>query len=95
MSRECQGQLLLFMLALAAAVTSVESLDHTGPVTIRESPTGSVDIFKADGSRSGYGVRRPDGSTDLFRPDGSRLGYIQPSQPGQPDRLILTPRRQR
>lgn len=84
---------LAHLFILAAAASTIETLDKTGAGTIREAPDGGVDIFKPDGTRAGYGVRRPDGSVDLFRPDGSRLGHFQPGSSGQPSRLIVVPKR--
>lgn len=48
-----------------------------------------LDIFRHDGSRDGYGIRRGDGSWDLYRKDGSRLGTITPGIGGQPGRVTV------
>jgi hypothetical protein len=86
---------VLLAVALGAAITTIEPVDRTGQVIIREAPGGALDLFGPDGSRAGYGVRRSDGSTDLFRPDGSRLGSIDAPRPDSsaPRRIILSPGR--
>ena len=89
--------LLAAILVLAGAIATIEGPDGERPIIIREDPSGSIDIFKSDSSRVGYGTRRPDGSLDLFHPDGSRLGYIQPGsgKSGSPTRIILSPTKRR
>jgi hypothetical protein len=98
-SRQSLVQLLVpGILMLAAAGANIENLDRTGAVTIREAPSGAVDLFKPDGTRAGYGVQRRDRSIDLFRPDGSRIGHIQPVSPAErpgATRIFLSPTKRR
>ncbi len=94
-TRQFLPKVLFPHILLAAALITIEPLDGSSSISIREAPSGAVDIFKSDGSRVGYGVRRSDGSTDLFRSDGSRLGYTQPSPPREgpaPSRIFISPK---
>ncbi len=71
-------RLLLAALALAAAGTinlyDAQIGQRIG--TAKENPSGSIDVFRPDGSRAGWGRQNPDGSAELFAPDGSRLGIV-------------------
>ncbi len=94
--RQHLGQLLLAgILMLAAAGATIETLDQTGQITIRETQPGQLDIYDARSDRRGYGIQRQDGSWDLYNRDGSRIGYTQPGRSGQPDRIILSPTKRR
>ncbi len=71
--------MVLWVLALAAAVTTTDLFDaQTGERvgTIREGAGSTVDVFRPDGSRAGWGRQNPDGSTELFDTKGNRIGTV-------------------